>query len=174
MLKWRNIGSVVSFLNILACLMSDATAQNTCVYWALHGLFSSPIFRTANAAVDRLCDLVVRVLGYRSGGPGLIPGTTRKKKIVCLERGPLNLESTTEKLLDRKVAAHVYKTENTAVGISHADHVTPSIRRSWQSLRRQVEDPWSDSSLADSDHGVFFNAAEKQFGDKFANIVTSD
>jgi hypothetical protein len=29
---------------------------------------------------DRLCDLVVRVLGYRSGGPGLIPGTTGKKK----------------------------------------------------------------------------------------------
>jgi hypothetical protein len=25
------------------------------------------------------CDLVVRVLGYRSGGPGSIPGATRKK-----------------------------------------------------------------------------------------------
>jgi hypothetical protein len=30
--------------------------------------------------VDRLCGLVVKVLGYRSGGPGSIPGTTRKKK----------------------------------------------------------------------------------------------
>jgi hypothetical protein len=29
---------------------------------------------------DRLCGLVVTVLGYRSGGPGSIPGTTRKKK----------------------------------------------------------------------------------------------
>jgi hypothetical protein len=29
--------------------------------------------------VDRL-GLEVRVLGYRSGGPGSIPGTTRKKK----------------------------------------------------------------------------------------------
>jgi hypothetical protein len=29
---------------------------------------------------DRLCSLVVRVLGYRSRGPGSIPGTTRKKK----------------------------------------------------------------------------------------------
>jgi hypothetical protein len=28
---------------------------------------------------DRLCGLVVRVLGYRSGGPGSIPDTTRKK-----------------------------------------------------------------------------------------------
>jgi hypothetical protein len=30
--------------------------------------------------VDSLCGLVVRVLGYRSGGPGSIPGTTRKKR----------------------------------------------------------------------------------------------
>jgi hypothetical protein len=30
--------------------------------------------------VDRLYGLVVRVLGYISGGPGSIPGTTRKKK----------------------------------------------------------------------------------------------
>jgi hypothetical protein len=29
---------------------------------------------------DRLCGLVVRVLGYRSGGPGSSLGTTRKKK----------------------------------------------------------------------------------------------
>jgi hypothetical protein len=28
---------------------------------------------------DRLCGLVVRVLGYRSGGPGSIPVTTTKK-----------------------------------------------------------------------------------------------
>jgi hypothetical protein len=53
---------------------------------------------------DRLCGLVVRVLGYRSGGPGSMPGTTRKKKVVGLERGPLSLVSTTEELLDRKVA----------------------------------------------------------------------
>jgi hypothetical protein len=58
-------------------------------------------------SVDCLCGLVVRVLGYRSGGPGLIPGTTRKRKVVGLERGPLSLVSTTEDLLDRKVAAPV-------------------------------------------------------------------
>jgi hypothetical protein len=59
---------------------------------------------------------VVRVLGYRSGGPGSIPGTTRfsekkkkkkKKTVVGMERGPLSLVSTTEELLDRKVAAPV-------------------------------------------------------------------
>jgi hypothetical protein len=57
--------------------------------------------------IDRLCGLVVRILGYRSGGPGSIPGTTREKKVVGLERGPLILVSTTEELLDRKVAAPV-------------------------------------------------------------------
>jgi hypothetical protein len=54
-----------------------------------------------------LCGLVVRVLGYRSGGPGSIPSTTRKIKVVGLERGPLSFMSTTEELLDRKVAAPV-------------------------------------------------------------------
>jgi hypothetical protein len=51
-----------------------------------------------------------------------------EKKVVGLERGPLSLVSTTEELLDRKVAAQ--KTKNTAVGIRHADHVAPSIRKS--------------------------------------------
>jgi hypothetical protein len=55
---------------------------------------------------DRLCGLVVRVLGYRTGGPGSIPSTTRKK-VVGLERGLFSLVSTTEELLDRKVAASV-------------------------------------------------------------------
>jgi hypothetical protein len=71
---------------------------------------------------------VARVVGYRSGGTGSIPGTTRKKLVMGLERGPLSLVSTTEELLDRKVAAPVWKIENTAVGIRHADHVAPSIR----------------------------------------------
>jgi hypothetical protein len=42
---------------------------------------------------DRLCGLVVRVLGYRTGGPGSIPVTTRKN-VVGLERGALSLVST--------------------------------------------------------------------------------
>jgi hypothetical protein len=63
---------------------------------------------------DRLCGLVVRVLGYRSGGPSSIPGTTRfsewekkRKTVVGLEQGPISLVSTTEELLARKVAAPV-------------------------------------------------------------------
>jgi hypothetical protein len=64
------------------------------------------VFGCHKTTRDRLCGLVVRVLGYRSGGPGSIPGTT-KKKVVGLERGPLSLVSTTEELLDRKVVAPV-------------------------------------------------------------------
>jgi hypothetical protein len=41
--------------------------------------------------MERLCGLVVRVPGYRSGGPGSIPGATRYSNIVGLERGPLSL-----------------------------------------------------------------------------------
>jgi hypothetical protein len=55
---------------------------------------------------DRLCGLVVRVLDYRSRGPGL-DSRALQKKVVGLERGPLSLVSTTEELLDRKVAAPV-------------------------------------------------------------------
>jgi hypothetical protein len=49
---------------------------------------------------------VVRVLGYRSGGPGSIPGTT-KKKVVGLKRSALSLVSTIEELLVRKVVVRV-------------------------------------------------------------------
>jgi hypothetical protein len=52
-----------------------------------------------------------------------------KKKVVGLERGPLSLVSTPEELLDRKVAAPVQKTGNTAVGIRRADHVVLSIHK---------------------------------------------
>jgi hypothetical protein len=64
------------------------------------------IFFQYRQIIDRLCGLVVRVLGYRYGGLGSVPNTTRKK-VVGLERGPLSLVSTTEELLDRKIVAPV-------------------------------------------------------------------
>jgi hypothetical protein len=42
--------------------------------------FSATELLIPNGGGDRLCGLVVRVLGYRSGGQGSIPGTNRKKK----------------------------------------------------------------------------------------------
>jgi hypothetical protein len=44
---------------------------------------------------------VVRVLDYRSRGPGF-DSWALQKKVVGLERGALSLVSTTEELLDRK------------------------------------------------------------------------
>jgi hypothetical protein len=57
---------------------------------------------------------------------------------VGLEWGPLSPVSTTEEILDRKVAAPGLEIETTAVGIRHADHVEPSIPKIWHSLRRQA------------------------------------
>jgi hypothetical protein len=39
----------------------------------------STVFLFVYPHADRLCGLVVRVLGYRSSGPGSIPGTSKKK-----------------------------------------------------------------------------------------------
>jgi hypothetical protein len=38
------------------------------------------LYKVLSVKMDRLCSLVVRFLGYRSGGPGSISGTTIKKK----------------------------------------------------------------------------------------------
>jgi hypothetical protein len=52
---------------------------------------------------DRLCGLVVRVLGYRSRGPGFDSQHYQIFwEVVGLEWGPLSLVSTTAELLGRK------------------------------------------------------------------------
>jgi hypothetical protein len=58
---------------------------------------------------DRLCGLVVEwseFLATDSEARVRFPALP-KKKVVGLERGPLSIVSTTEQLLDRKVAAPV-------------------------------------------------------------------
>jgi hypothetical protein len=78
------------------CILHDyvihhlRTSSDVSIYSQLHVL-------------DRLCGLVVRVLDYRSRGSG------SDSRALGLERGPLSLVSTTEELLDRKVAAPIYK-----------------------------------------------------------------
>jgi hypothetical protein len=52
-------------------------------------------------------------------------------EVVGLERGQLSLVSTIKELLWRKSNGSGLETEITAVRIRHADHVAPSIRKSW-------------------------------------------
>jgi hypothetical protein len=97
---WRKLKA---YHNVLQTFLSGKLS------WGRLIQFKLPTSRFKNIyhiSIDRLCGLVVTVLGYRSGGPGSIPGTT-KKKVVGLERGPHSLVSTTEELLERKVVAPV-------------------------------------------------------------------
>jgi hypothetical protein len=59
------------------------------------------------SGVDRLCGLVVKSSWLQIRRAGFDSRHYQKKEEVGLERGPLNLVSTTEELLDRKVAAPV-------------------------------------------------------------------
>jgi hypothetical protein len=55
----------------------------------------------------RLCGLVGEFLATDPEARVRFPALPEKKKVVGLERGSLSLVSTTEELLDRKVAAPV-------------------------------------------------------------------
>jgi hypothetical protein len=57
---------------------------------------------------------------------------SRRYKIFWGVMGPLSLVSTIEGLLERKSSDSGLETEITAVGNRHADHVAPSISKSWQ------------------------------------------
>jgi hypothetical protein len=62
--------------SVLYALHFSLTCQNILCF---HAAIKKTQFDTLFSEDDRLCGLVVRVLGYRSGGPGSIPGTTKKK-----------------------------------------------------------------------------------------------
>jgi hypothetical protein len=112
-------------------------------YWrGLHNmaLFTNTvlvkIMLTLMPSVDRLCGLVVRVLGYRSGGPGSIPGTTRKESsgsgTGSIQPREYNWGATWKKSSGSYL-------ENREYGCRDPSRwQRGTIRKSWQSLRRQA------------------------------------
>jgi hypothetical protein len=126
---WPTLEVTVSFLviNLVLIIFSSLVLTNvsnkTVFLVFIHAKYEQPkifgsgsleaekyrrIFYNIKLYFDRLCGLVVRVLGYRFRGPGSIPGTTRKKS-------------------SGSGTGSTQKTVNTAVGICYADHVAPSI-----------------------------------------------
>jgi hypothetical protein len=79
---------------------------------------------------------------YGSDGifnPGSMLGATSFSKKQWVWKGVHSASRVQlRSYLKENVAVPVSKTENTAVGISHADHVAPSIRKSWLQLCRQA------------------------------------
>jgi hypothetical protein len=84
-------------------MQNDSAANKNINATALQTIIDSPLYKT----ISLLVALYGCEIWSLSRGPGPIPSTTRKKKVVGLERGPLSLVSTTVELLDRKVAAPV-------------------------------------------------------------------
>jgi hypothetical protein len=94
--------------SIIECGCSLKVYNLWCRYGCCLGWFQSTIeslepfnlYVYLSTNFDRLCGLVVRVPGYRFGGPEF-DSQALQKKVVGLERGPLSLVSTTEELLGK-------------------------------------------------------------------------
>jgi hypothetical protein len=76
--------------------------------------------------------LVVRVPGYRSRGPGSIPGATRFSEWVVLEWCALSLASTIGELLGRNSSGFgLERRDYCCTGSASLTIVHPSIHKRW-------------------------------------------
>jgi hypothetical protein len=111
----------------------DNLLQYCYVGYVLRIILNIMLFVSVEVSSDHLCGLVVRVPVYRSRGPGF--DSQRYQifwEVVGLERGPLRLMRITEAPLEWKNSgSESRKPRLKAVGIRCADHMTPSIRKSW-------------------------------------------
>jgi hypothetical protein len=98
-----------------------------CFQWDTNWIFKYYLERN-----DRLSGLVVRVPDFRSRGPVSIPGATRFSEKWAWNGVQSASWVQLRSYLEEILAVPVWKAENTAVEIRHADHVTPSIPKSWQ------------------------------------------
>jgi hypothetical protein len=78
-----------------------------------------------------LFGLVVRVSGYRSRGPGSIPRPTTFLTISGSGMGPTHPGDYIKGLLERRITDSGLENRELSRMIRHADHVAPSISKSW-------------------------------------------
>jgi hypothetical protein len=106
---------------------------------------------------------VVRVPGYRSGGPGFDFRVLQEKKVVGLERGPLSRLSTTEELLGRPSSG--FGPESLEYGRRNSSlwprgTLYSQKKLALTSLTNGGRGRYS--SLADWGHGVFLGAVQQE------------
>jgi hypothetical protein len=76
----RALQNTMHGINALAIMNLKTVPQITYIkMWSIFTPIQKSHCHCQSVQKDSLCGLVVRVLGYRSGGPGSIPGTTRGK-----------------------------------------------------------------------------------------------